>query len=48
MSLTLTPCLLKSLTNFDEAWGLGAQKFYSEAIDNLGLSKNKVEIIDIF
>lgn len=42
------PIEVTSLTDFDEAWNLGAEKFYSEAIDNFGLSKNTVEIIDIF
>lgn len=42
------PIEVTSLTNFDESWNLGATKFYSEAIDNLGLSKNNVEIVDIY
>lgn len=42
------PIEITSLNNFDEAWNLGANKFYSEAIDNFGLSKGTVEIIDIY
>jgi hypothetical protein len=42
------PLEVTSLTNFDIAWELGADKFYNEAIDNLGLAKNKVEIIEVY
>lgn len=42
------PIEVTSLTNFDEAWNLGAKKFYTEAIDHLGLSKNNVEIVDVY
>lgn len=37
-----------SLTNFDTAWDLGSQKFESDAIDNLGLVKGNVAIVDIY
>lgn len=37
-----------SLTNFDEAWNIGIEKFNHDAIENLGLAKNKVEIIDVY
>ncbi|NWG29348.1 MAG: hypothetical protein HXY48_12540 [Ignavibacteriaceae bacterium] len=42
------PVETTSLTNFDEAWNIGVEKFNSEAIENLGLVKNKVEIIDVY
>ncbi|MBK8943872.1 MAG: hypothetical protein IPM32_01255 [Ignavibacteriae bacterium] len=40
------PIEVTSLTNFEDAWNLGAEKFYTEAIDNFGLAKSIVEIID--
>ena len=42
------PIETTSLTDFNSAWEIGAEKFYSEAIQNLGLAKGKVEIIDIY
>ena len=42
------PLEVTSLTNFDEAWNMGAMQFYTEAIDNLGLSKSMVEIVDVY
>lgn len=36
------------LTNFDEAWSRGVEKFNKEAIDDLGLAKGKVEIYDVY
>lgn len=36
------------LTGFDDAWSAGADKFNAEAIENLGLSKGSVVIIDIY
>lgn len=42
------PIEVTSLTNFDEAWSLGSEKFYTEAIDHFGLSKNSVEIVDVY
>ena len=36
-----------SLSNFDSAWYIGMEKFNKDAIDNLGLAKGKVEIVDI-
>ena len=42
------PLEVTSLTNFSESWKVGSKKFYSEAIDNLGLAKNKVEIVDVY
>ncbi len=34
------------LTNFEDAWSVGALKFQKEAIDNLGLAKGTVKIFD--
>jgi hypothetical protein len=42
------PVETTSLTNFDEAWNLGVQKFNREAIDELGIASGKVEIIDVY
>lgn len=42
------PIEITDLSNFENAWNNGSAKFYKQAIDNLGLSKNEVEIIDIF
>ncbi|MGB5289245.1 MAG: hypothetical protein WBN42_12225, partial [Ignavibacteriaceae bacterium] len=36
------------LTNFDDAWNNGVQKFNREAIDELGIAKGKVQIIDVY
>ncbi len=41
------PLETTSLTNFDTAWSLASDKFNSDAIEHLGLAKNKVQIIDI-
>lgn len=42
------PIETTSLTDFDKAWEIAADKFYSEAIDNYGLSKGSVQIINVF
>lgn len=42
------PLEMTTLTNFEEGWNKGAAKFYEEAINNLGLSKSSVEVVDIF
>lgn len=42
------PIETTSLTDFETAWKTGSSKFYSEAVDNYGLAKNKVEIIDVY
>ena len=42
------PVETTSLTNFDTAWNIAAEKFFNEAIENLGLSKRTVEIVDIY
>lgn len=41
------PIEITKLTNFDDAWKIGSDEFYRKAVDNLGLVKGKVEIIDI-
>jgi hypothetical protein len=42
------PIETTSLTDFDEAWNVGVEKFNREAVNNLGLAAGKVEIIDIY
>ncbi|MHB1686454.1 MAG: transglutaminase domain-containing protein [Ignavibacteriaceae bacterium] len=42
------PVETTSLTNFDKAWQLGAEKFNQDALDNLGLVKGNVEIVDVY
>ncbi len=42
------PLEITSLTNFETAWEIAADKFQNEAIDNLGLAKGKVHIVDVF
>jgi len=42
------PIEVTTLTNFNDAWNEGSEKFYGEAVDNFGLQKNKVEIVDIY
>jgi len=42
------PIEVTSLTDFGSSWTLGAERFYNEAVDNFGLSKSTVEIIDIY
>ncbi len=42
------PVETTSLTSFKKAWDLGAQKFNEDAIDNLGLAKNTVSIVDVY
>jgi len=37
-----------SLTNYDEAWNVGVEKFNREAIDELGIATSKVQIIDVY
>ena len=41
------PVEATSLTDFETAWKLGAEKFNREAIGELGIAKGKVSIIDI-
>jgi hypothetical protein len=42
------PIETTSLTNFESAWDTGSEKFYKDAIQNFGISKGNVEIIDIY
>jgi hypothetical protein len=42
------PVEVTSLTGFETAWKLGAEKFNKEAISELGIAKGKVNIIDIY
>jgi hypothetical protein len=42
------PIETTSLTNFDQAWNIGVEKFNREAVNNLGLAAGKVEIIDVY
>jgi hypothetical protein len=37
-----------SLSNFNEAWNIAAEKFNREALNDLGLASGKVEIIDVY
>ena len=42
------PVETTSLTNFNTAWDLGAQKFNDDALNNLGLAKGNVQIVDVY
>lgn len=42
------PVETTSLTNFDEAWNTGVKKFNHDALEQLGIVKGKVEIIDVY
>jgi hypothetical protein len=42
------PVETTSLTNFDDAWNVGVEKFNREAIDELGIATGKVQIIDVY
>jgi len=42
------PVEATSLTDFKTAWKLGAEKFNKEAINELGIAKGKVNIVDIY
>jgi hypothetical protein len=42
------PVETTSLTDFDTAWSVGSEKFYTEAVSDLGLVKGKIEIVDIY
>lgn len=42
------PLETTSLTNFEEAWDAAARKFNDEAIENLGLAKGEIQIVDIY
>ncbi len=42
------PIETTSLTEFDKAWEIAANKFYLEAIENYGLAKGFVQIINVY
>jgi len=42
------PVETTSLTDFNDAWNIGVEKFNREAIDELGIASGKVEIIDVY
>lgn len=42
------PIETTSLTDFDQAWNIGVEKFNREAVNDLGLASGKVEIIDVY
>jgi hypothetical protein len=42
------PVEITSLTDFDTAWSIASDKFQNEALNNFGLIKGQVEIIDIY
>ena len=42
------PIETTSLTDFNKAWDLGVQKFNEDALNNLGLAKGSVQIVDIY
>jgi hypothetical protein len=42
------PIETTSLTNFEEAWNIGVKKFNRDAIDELGIAKGNIEIIDVY
>ena len=42
------PVETTSLTNFNEAWNVGVEKFNREALNELGLASGKVEIVDVY
>jgi hypothetical protein len=42
------PIETTSLTNFETAWGLGAQKFDNDALNKLGIAKGNVQIVDVY
>jgi len=42
------PVETTSLSDFDTAWSIASDKFQDEAINNFGLIKGEIEIIDIY
>lgn len=42
------PVETTSLTNFETAWNVASDRFYNEALNDLGIAKGNVRIIDIF
>jgi len=41
------PLELTNFDSFEKSWELGSEKFYEEAVSNLGLHKSKVFIVDV-
>lgn len=41
------PVEVTAITNFDSAWQIGAEKFNREALNELGIAKGSVEIIEV-
>ena len=42
------PVETTSLTDFNTAWDLGSQKFNNDALNDLGIAKGNVEIVDVY
>ena len=42
------PLEMTIFADFEKAWNYAAAQFYKDAIDKLGLSKSKVEIVDVY
>jgi len=42
------PIETTSLTDFEDAWNIGVEKFNREALIEMGLATGKVEIIDVY
>jgi len=42
------PVETTSLTDFETAWKIGSEKFNKEAVNDFGIAKGKVEIIDVY
>lgn len=36
------------LKDFDSAWGIASERFYNEAVDNMGLVKGRIQIVDVY
>ena len=42
------PIETTSLSDFESAWSIASDKFQTEAINNFGLVKGEVQIIDVY
>ncbi|MEE9429629.1 MAG: hypothetical protein V3V16_01235 [Melioribacteraceae bacterium] len=42
------PIEMTIFTSFEDAWNFASTQFYKEAIDNFGLTKKQVEIVDVY
>jgi hypothetical protein len=42
------PIEMTIFTSFKDAWNTASARFYIEAIDEFGLAKSKVEIVDVY